>query len=293
MICLTGDLHHQSLRTGNQLHSDVPELELAERFRQLARRRGIRLTYFVTGRAVAEEPARLRSIFADPLVEIGGHTYECFSPALPHRVWKKLGGSYTGPEWYERLDVARTIRVIGRHGRRVRVWRNHMYMHGPATHRILAQAGIEACSDRVVADDSSPRWTDEGILDVPINVIPDHEHLYHAERTREWVARWQRRYDWRDAFGPESYDIGTWKELVIERLRANERRGALSTLIIHPITMYLCDRFAAAEQLLDEIARIQTVQMSDVVDHARAQRLVLTAQQVLSNRPASAQGAHR
>ena len=31
MICLTGDLHHQSLGTGNQQHCDETEVKLAVR----------------------------------------------------------------------------------------------------------------------------------------------------------------------------------------------------------------------------------------------------------------------
>jgi len=27
----------------------------------------------------------------------------------------------------------------------------------------------------------------------PINVMPDHEHLYHAHRDAAWVQRWVRR----------------------------------------------------------------------------------------------------
>jgi len=273
MICLTGDLHHQSLGTGNQQHCDITELQTARRYLDLVRAAGVKVTFFVTGRAVAEEWADLRPICNDPLVEIGGHTYGCFEPALFYRVSKKLLGSYNGPPFVERLDVLRTIDVIRRRtGRTIRLWRNHMYMHGPWTNGVLARSGIVACSDAVRAAATGPRWTPEGILEVPINIIPDHEHLYHAERTHEWVAAWLRRYRWSDDFGPESYTIEAWTELVLEQLRRKEEAGALSTLIVHPITMYLCDRFRGIERILEYVSTRTTVHMSEVYEAAVRER---------------------
>jgi peptidoglycan/xylan/chitin deacetylase (PgdA/CDA1 family) len=272
MICLTGDLHHATLRTGNQQHCDISELQVARRYLRLLQDARVKVTFFVTGRAAEEEWPDLRPICESPLVELGGHGYRCFEPALLHRISKKLLGSYNGPPAYERLDVNRTIEVIRRRtGRTIRVWRNHMYMHGPWTNRVLADAGMVACSDTVHRTDG-PRWSDAGLLDVPINVIPDHEHLFHAERTPEWVSAWQRRRNWSDAFGPDSYDIETWTGLVLEQLQANEARGTTSTVIVHPITMYLCDRFAAFRRILEYIAGRQTVHMSEVHDAAVAAR---------------------
>lgn len=271
MICLTGDLHHSSLRTGNQLHCDITELQTARRYLERLRAARVKVTFFVTGRCAVEEWGDLRPICEDPLVELGGHTFTCFEPALLHRVSNKLLGSYNGPAFYERFDVRRTIDILHRRtGRTIRLWRNHMYMHGPWTDRVLANEGIVACSDAVRASATGPRWTDAGILEVPINIIPDHEHLYHAERTREWVSAWQKRRRWSDDFGPDSYTIEEWTELVLEQLRRNEEKGALSTVIAHPITMYLCDRFRGVERILEYCSTRATVHMSEV--HAAAMR---------------------
>jgi peptidoglycan/xylan/chitin deacetylase (PgdA/CDA1 family) len=275
VICLTGDLHHMSLGTGNQKHCDITEVQVAQRYLALLRGAGVKVTFFVTGRAFAEEWSDLAPICADPLVEIGGHTYTCFEPSLLHRVSKKVVGSYNGPAAYERRDVRRTIDVIRRRtGRTIRLWRNHMYMHGPWTDRVLAEEGIQLCSDTVRAAATGPSRRPDGIIDLPINVIPDHEHLYHAERTREWVAAWRARYRWTDDFGPESYAIEEWTELAIEGLRQNEQRGALSTLIIHPITMYLCDRFAGFRRILEFIAARRTVHAGEVLGRALTERTV-------------------
>lgn len=266
MICLTGDIHHQSLGTGNQRHCELTEVAVAARFLDRLREANVKVTFFVSGRTFDEQWHELRVLAEDPLVEIGGHNYDCFEPALVHRVWKKLGGAYVGPRWLEARDVDRTIATIERHtGKRIRLWRNHMYMHGPETDRVLRSRGIVACSDRVSADALGPRWNEDGIVEVPINVIPDHEHLVHAERTPEWIEAWQRRYGWKDAFGSASYRIGAWTELVLEQIARNEARSATSTLIIHPITMWLCDRFACWDRILEVLAKHQTAHLGDVV----------------------------
>jgi hypothetical protein len=182
---------------------------------------------------------------------------------LWHRIWNKVLGSYNGPAWCQAWDARRTINIIQRRtGQRIRTWRNHMYMHGPNTERVLARCGLDVCSDGVERASFGPRSHPEGIVNLPINVIPDHEHLFHAERTPEWVDAWVRRYDWADDFGSESYYIDEWVDLVLEGLHENEARGALSVMIIHPITMYLCDQFDGVTRILDYLAERQTLPVS-------------------------------
>ena len=107
---------------------------------------------------------------------------------------------------------------------RIRLWRNHMYMHGPYTEEVLSSCGIECCSDGVRAASDGPVLHRTGLWNFPLNVIPDHEHIYHAERTPEWVRRWQKRYDWSDDFGPDSYYVDEWVDRVLEGLERNEAR---------------------------------------------------------------------
>jgi len=267
VICLTGDLHHQSLRTGNQLHCELSELVVAQRFLRLLEEAKVKVSFFVTGRAAAEQADELRPIVDSEWVELGGHTYRCFSPALPHRIWKKLAGNYNGPAPYESLDVWRTVDILRRRfGRRIVLWRNHMYMHGPNTAWILAAHGIRLFSDGVRRNARGPEPHPAGLLSFPINVMPDHEHIFHAERSREWVARWQQRYAWRDDFGPDSYPIEEWTDQVLAGLAANEAAGAISNMIIHPITMYLADRFRSFERILGYLEGREVVHLGSLVD---------------------------
>ena len=265
MICLTGDLHHSSLRTGNQAHCDLPEIKVAYRYLKLLEEANVDVTFFVSGKSFVEEWDLLRPICDHDLVEIGGHNYSCFQPEIWHRFSKKAFGSYNGPRWYETWDVTRTIDVIRqRTGKTIKCWRNHMYMHGPSTNEVLAQCGLSICSDGVDRNSNGLQSQTTGLSSLPINVMPDHEHLYHAERTPEWVRWWVQRYSWSDDYGPESYHIEEWTERVLDELRRHEEQGILSVMIIHPITMYLCDKFRSFERILDFISSCRTAKLSDV-----------------------------
>lgn len=259
MICLTGDLHHMSLNTGNQQHCDITEIQVARRFLDMLTEANVKVTFFVSGRSFAEEWDDLEPICANPLVEIGGHNYSCFTPELWHRISKKVFSSYNGPRWYQRKDITKTVTVIERYTeKRITAWRNHMYMHGPYTEACLRDCGILICSDGVKRYSNGPERHPTGVLNLPLNVMPDHEHLYHAERTPEWVDWWVKRYNWSDDYGAESYHIEEWTDRVLDELREHERNGILSNMIIHPITMYLCDRLKSFERILEYLSSCET-----------------------------------
>ena len=273
MICLTGDIHPMSLRTGNQAACDMTEVRVAQRYLNLLEEAGVKVTFFITGKCFAEEWQDLQPICEHPLVEVGGHTYYCFKPALWHRAWKKINGSYNGPAWYQRWETNKTVQIIRqRCGKTVRCWRNHMYMHGPFTERVLKACGITICSDGVNRTSNGPVWHPAGIFNFPLNVMPDHEHLYHAERTPEWVARWVRRYNWSDDYGSRSYYVEAWTDLVLRELEEHEQAGVLSNMLIHPITLYLCDRLESFKRVLAFLADHQTVHMREVAEAALAKQ---------------------
>ncbi len=266
MICLTGDIHHMSLKTGNQAHCDITEIQVARRYLKLLEEAKIKVTFFITGKCFAEEWEDLKPVCEHPLVEVGGHTYSAFQPEWWHRAWKKINGSYNGPAWYQRRDVQKTLNIIEQKTRKKIVcWRNHMYMHGPFTEDVLWSCGIKVCSDGVKRTSTGPVRHPSGLLNFPLNVMPDHEHLYHAERTPEWVEWWVRRYNWSDDYGPASYSIEEWTDRVIEELRRHQEANILSNMLIHPITLYLCDRFRSFERILETISAQETVHMSEIV----------------------------
>jgi peptidoglycan/xylan/chitin deacetylase (PgdA/CDA1 family) len=267
MICLTGDLHHGSLKTGNQKHCDITEIQVAQKYLKMLESADVKVTFFVTGKTFAEEWDDLKPICESELVEIGGHNYYAFVPSLWHRIWKKMSGNYNGPYHYQKWDTDKTIKIIElKTGKRISVWRNHMYMHGPNTEKILTKCGIKICSDGVMKDNNGLISHPTGIYNFPINIIPDHEHLIHAERTPQWIAWWQKRYNWSDDFGADSYYIDDWMDIVIAGLEENEKNGVVSNVIIHPITLYLCDKLESFnKRLLPYLAKHETIFMSEML----------------------------
>jgi hypothetical protein len=269
MICLTGDIHHEGLNTGNQQHSDRSEIQTALDFLQLLDFYQVKMTLFVSGKTFQESPKATETLAQHALVEIGGHNWDCFEPSLWHRFWNKAAGSYNGPRWYQRWDVEKTKRTIEAVTHTpLRCWRNHMYMHGPYTEQVLAAAGIEICADGVKKAGQGLEWHPAGIYNFPLNIMPDHEHIYHAERTPEWVEAWVKRYDWSDDFGSDSYPVDVWADKVLAQLQHNEANGHISHLILHPLTMYLCDRYASARRILSYLAQCETVHMQDLISQA-------------------------
>lgn len=266
MICLTGDLHHKSLKTLNQKHCDITEMKTAQAFLKRLEKHKVKMTLFITGKSFLEEFDDVSEVIFNPLIETGGHNYDAFECELFHRVWNKLTKNYNGPKWIQKRDVLKTMDIIYKmSGKTIKVWRNHMYMHGINTEEVLFKEGIKICSDGVLKSSYGLQQHKTGLYNLPINIIPDHEHLIHAERTPQWIKSWQKRYKWSDDFGPNSYHIKEWTKIVLEQLKDNEEKGLLSNVIIHPITMYLCDKFEKVDEILAYISSCENIHMSDLL----------------------------
>ena len=131
---------------------------------------------------------------------------------------------------------------------------------------VLASVGIELCSDGVRKQGTRPTPTRSGLLEFPLNVMPDHEHIYHAERTPEYVNWFVKRYSWSDDYGSDSYHVEEWTDRVLEELRDHESRGIPSNMLIHPITLYLADRFRSFGRILDFLASHPTHHLGELLE---------------------------
>jgi hypothetical protein len=92
-----------------------------------------------------------------------------------------------------------------------------------------------------------------------MNVLPDHDHLYHAHRTAEFVEKANRAGYGADEFGAVSYTVDEWGARVLEAARTIDERGGLVTILAHPLCMFLADGFRTLETLLAWIAGRQQV----------------------------------
>jgi len=269
MICLTIDIHHMSLDTPDQKRlKGFTESDIAAEFIRMARDRGIKLTCFVTGRLVREEPIDVYRNFDN--IEIGGHTYNAFEPQLFHRITKKLLGTYCGPSWYQERDIRNTVRAIKEKlNIEIKSWRDHAYFNDKNTRTILNKYGIKVLSDGVSRDQAFPVQDESGVYDFPINILPDHEHLFHSDRNPASVKRWVGRYRWSDAFGSESYNINKWYEIVEGQIKKRETSSEIGLMLVHPVCLYLCDEYKTISKLLNLARDYKTIFLKDSVQYAR------------------------
>jgi len=256
-VCLTGDVHHMSLETRDQEYMDRTEVDAAIEYAEIAGKHGVPVTLFVTGKAAREEPERVRTLAAMDHVEIGGHNYWAFGTPV-HKLFRGLTGSWNGPRRFQDWEIDRTVRTFSDLGVEIRSWRDHAYRHDSNTAGLLSQAGITHFSD-VVEPDGSVR-EDDGLTVVPINTPPDHEHIYHAFRTPEFVAE----SDFEGPFGDESVGPTEWREWVLDTVESSPDRRGAATLLAHPACMRLADNFQTFERLCDNISPFETRRVSEV-----------------------------
>ncbi|WP_299263738.1 hypothetical protein [Halorientalis sp.] len=261
-VCITGDVHHMSMATRDQEFLDGTELEAAVEYAEIAAEHDVPVTLFCTGKCVEEDPQRIRTLAEMDNVELGGHNYWAFTTPV-HSAWRALGkltagriGSWNGPRVFQSYEIQKTISSFADLGVVLRCWRDHAYRHDSHTPRLLSRYGITHFSD-AVEPDGDVRTVDR-LTVVPINTPPDHEHVYHAFRTRDFVAE----DEFEGPFGTESHAPADWAEWVLESADAHRDAGTVGTVLAHPACMQLADRFEAFERLC--VAADRGVFLSDI-----------------------------
>ena len=277
MICLTGDVHHRSLNTNDQRYLDYPrdsEVKIACRFVRLLGQYGLKATLYVTGKTLAEEWEDFRPIAAAEEVEIGGHTYAGLPQGRVTKLWYAMRGIRPPSHGYshgsrrkQRRDIVRTLDIIKRKtGRDVVAWRSHGLVHDRNTYPLLAACGVRLISDEISAVKLLPEETPEGLLSHPMNVPPDHDHVFHAHRDRRFVEKAKQRGYGADEFGCESYTIGDWGQIVKRQVAGIEEKGGVATVLMHPVCQFLADDFGTARRLLEFFSQYRTVWAGDLDD---------------------------
>ncbi len=267
MICLTGDVHHASLRTNESrfIASGDSEVRIAQRYVELIEKYGVKTTLYICGKCFIEEWDDLRPVVSSSVVDIGGHGY---SPRHPRPLFDWYGrhtGNWNGPKLVQARDIRKNISACeDRCGRGIAAWRAHSYKVDPNTYPLMRKYGVQVVSDAIDPQNLLPVETPDGLISHPINVIPDHDHLYHAHRTREFVERANRRGYGADGFGAVSYDIEEWGDLVLRQARNIEEQGGVATILAHPICMYISDGFTTLERLLKEFSGLACIWASEI-----------------------------
>jgi hypothetical protein len=260
-IVLSGDVH-QWIDSADRAYATETESALALEYARIAGSHGLKVTLFVTGLAVIEDPASVRALLDQENVEVGGHGWDSFRPAWRYRVLNKLFGSPHGSSSMQARMVRRTCGTIEPvSGQRVLSWRNHAYTFDARTPRVLAEAGVRVWSDEVDLDRLGPHGATSGITVLPINTTPDHEHLYHGGQTVETIpAVKQPQYDHPDG----------WREALLQQAESIVARGGVATILAHPLCMKVADDWQTFDRLCSSLSRYPSAWAVEVADRAPA-----------------------
>jgi peptidoglycan/xylan/chitin deacetylase (PgdA/CDA1 family) len=254
MICLTGDVH-QEFNTEEQTHYAGTEFKAALEYAEIAQSYDIDLTLFLTGKVVKANADQVRVLSGNKKVEIGGHTWSAFRPSWLHKAFSWAMDSVYGPKYFQKLDIERTLSTIEKRlDESVRSWRTHAYNSDRYTYEVLSETSVTFISDQKSTDTITPiEYNAYSLIECPINVITDHEHIIHAGRTKQSVRQLQEE-GWSDEFGSASYSIEQWSEQVIEQIDRIEQADGLATILIHPGCMKAADEFKTFDRICSYIA---------------------------------------
>ena len=261
MICLTGDVHHSSLKTVDYKWCKGTEIDAAMIMAQIALSYGLQITLFFTGLCAKESPRLLKRIAQMENVEAGGHNYFAFKPRKPFNLYYRLSGLRNGPYWYQFWEVRRTIRKLESFSeQKVYSWRNHAYRHDRNTREILRKNNIHCFSDVLSASFDQPVWNN-GVIDVPINTLPDHDYVYHGYRQ---PGTFDESVLLRTIFHTKAMSKEQWlKRIKGEVLHIEDQKG-VATLLTHPACMEVFDNFATFKKLCAFLGQYQSCKMRDI-----------------------------
>ena len=168
MIFVTGDVHDMDMGGPDQAclraANRGTEMECAVRYARLAAEHEIRVTLFVSGKALRDEPSALAELTENPFVEIGGHTWNSLQPTWKHLLRQRFGGSYYGSWRSQYRDITRTRRELEKGtGQRLCSWRTHAYRGDARTNRILEELGWEPPTVLRDGMEVTAEWIEEQI----------------------------------------------------------------------------------------------------------------------------------
>jgi hypothetical protein len=233
MIFLTGDVHEMSPQVLDQkrLPRGWTEVRICEAYLEIANKYSICPTLFFTGLAIERDGEFIRSLADRYQFEIGGHNFSVSGHRLLLGLSRRFLGLANGPYFLQKRDMSATIRCIrDRLGVPVISWRNHAYRMDRNTYRIAGESGIQQVSNRVTGVEGTIRAV-EGIIEVPINTLPDHESLGHGVHKRMCNS------------------AQDWVDQVLRQVEYQQARGFPSVILAHPCCMFIEDRLAAFERL--------------------------------------------
>lgn len=262
MICLTGDVHHSSLKTVDLKFCQGSEIDAALTMAKIAKSHGVKLTLFFTGKCVAEAPGLVRQIAKMSNVELGGHNYWAFKPKKLFNAYARLTKRNNGPGFFQAYEIKRTIKALESVSfESVRSWRNHAYRNDRNTRWLLVKNYVRYLSDVLSADSGQPIWNGD-IIDVPINTLPDHDFVYHGERQPGKIDESPLM---ESVFNTGAISKEDWLKQIKKQVSEIDNQKGVAVILAHPACMECMDDFATFQSLCRFIKKKQTIKMKEIV----------------------------
>lgn len=273
MITLTADIHNRIPNARVQTLAGQHEIMLGRKFADVALNKGIKVTFFIAGKAF-DEMRNHCSYLSEEGIEVGGHTWSSFYPSWPHRISKILCGCYSGlPALQERHISMVRQRIRDYTGKEMLSWRGHGYLGDEITHKKLIRYGV-----KVISDDVGPGKGIQQLgplVSLPINSIPDHEYLEFTSKDRfnpcaippatkglkQFVKRLlpkdRSRFFSLSPFSSSSLKAGEWFSRLRQNIEDNIANSIPSILLIHPVTMQALDGMELYKDVIDYLASLR------------------------------------
>jgi len=268
MICLTSDIHHHSLKYEEKKYMSDTSLRLGLKYAKIAKDYGLKVSFFITGITFEEEGSDVQELLKKENIEIGGHTFSALRFKGIAKIVQSLTRKPYNIGYYQKKDIVETIKTIKEStGKKIKIWRTHSYASDDNTLELLGKNGIKVISDERAKEKLCPYYLEKyGLYSLPINVIPDHPHLFHGKRTEGHV----RNLKWKgDSFGKESYYAPEWLEIVKNQVRNIASKGGIATLAVHPQCMDVVDDFKTFKKLCQFLSNYKSIFTSEAVEYAK------------------------
>ena len=261
MICLTGDVHHSSLQTADIPYCQGTEIDASLRMAKIAEKYSIPLTLFFTGKCSKESPKIMKQIASMQNIEIAGHNYYAFQPRCLFDGYQKFSGLKNGPYFFQWIEVGKTKKALSKACQvSITSWRDHGYRHDVNTRKILASHKINVISDILSKNGGQPKWID-GVLDVPINCLPDHDYVFHGSRQPNSIDN-KKLLNTHFAVLPMTKE--KWLHHIKNDIDTLITNNNIATLLTHPACMEIFDDFYTFKQLCQHIKKYHAVLMKNL-----------------------------
>jgi len=261
VICLTGDVHHMSMKGEDQPYLQRTEVDAAQKYIEIASNYRVKITLFITGKCVMEERQEVEKLLSNGNIELGGHTYRAFTPRLPYKLSYRLLNRKNGPWFLQSYEIRKTISIFKNFfNYDIVSWRDHAYRHDKNTPKLLKKAGIQYFSDIVSPKYMGP-FQKGSLYYVPINVLPDHDYIYHGSRL---PGTFDESCLLSSEFRTKAMSVDQWLVTVKVQVKKTINGSGLATILAHPSCMEICDNFRTFEKLCQFISQYKTVYMKEI-----------------------------